>query len=59
MVIVPVMVIVPQLVKALQSKCCVLLCSVAYGKCGKGGQTESFQNVGGQRCIKCINFSKV
>ena len=26
---------------------------------GGGGQTESFQNVGGQRCIECINFSKV
>ena len=27
-----------------------------------GGQTESFQNVGGgggQRCIQCINLSKV
>ena len=24
-----------------------------------GGQTESFQNVGGERCIQCMNFSKV
>ena len=24
-----------------------------------GGQTESFHNVGGRRCIRCINFSKV
>ena len=36
----------------------IIRISVAYRKCGWGGKL-SFQNERGQRCIKCIKFSKV